>query len=70
MIKDERCFAEVDSFTCHALTERHCIDCKFYKTKREIVDNPFYEFSYRNKDKIKNIKKRYYIREEQVLKNK
>lgn len=61
------CFARVNKERCHALVEKNCENCKFYKHRDKIKRNPFYGFSYKNKKDLKHDMTIHKIRSEQVL---
>lgn len=61
------CFAARQDNKCHALNELDCTGCRFYKHKKEIKDNPFYKFSWKNKEQMKKIIKKNYITENQIM---
>lgn len=55
MIEDKvNCFARIDENTCNALIKKECKNCKFYKHRAMIKNNPFYAYSY---DDVKQLKK-------------
>lgn len=64
----EKCFADRKDGTCHALINKKCKGCKFYKPRDDIKDNPFYEYSYENIGKMKGIIKDKLIRKDQIMK--
>ena len=64
----EKCFADKKDGNCHALDKKECEGCKFYFPKKLVKDNPFYEYSYQNIGKMNYIKKKYNIRDEQIMK--
>lgn len=67
-VKDRiECFARRDEFSCNALTEKGCCNCKFYKHRSKIKNNPFYAYSYENKDRFMKDVKRYHIKQEQII---
>lgn len=64
----ENCFAyDNNRKRCHALKELDCTSCHFYKNKKEIVDNPFYKYSWKNEYKIQRIIKKYKIAKNKIL---
>lgn len=54
---------------CHALIELNCNNCRFYKNKNEVKNNPFYAKSFKSAVEHKNVMKRKNIKEDQVLWN-
>lgn len=68
-LKDRiECFARRDEVSCNALTEKACCNCKFYKHRSKIKNNPFYAYSYEDKERfIKDVKRRQ-IKPEQIMK--
>lgn len=65
---ENNCFANRKDGTCHALTEKQCNNCKFYKHKAKVKNNPFYEWSYKNKERFKNDKRSRKIPDEYIMK--
>lgn len=61
------CFTAKEDGTCHALNETDCTRCKFYKHRKDIKDNPFYKYSWKNEEKMKEIIKKNGIKEEQIM---
>lgn len=65
----EDCFAyNKKKKECHCLNELDCSSCSFYRNKSSIKDNPFYEYSYRDKEKFEKDKKKNLIKGNQILK--
>ncbi len=63
------CFAYIkkgNKEECHALTELDCKNCRFYKSKYEVENNPFYAKSYVSKEEHQKEMKKRNIKEEQV----
>lgn len=54
---------------CHALIELNCKNCRFYKLKSEVKNNPFYAQSFKNPVEHKAAMKKKNIKEDQVLWN-
>lgn len=53
---EKTCFAykkENDQHKCHALNEIDCNNCRFYQKRSEIINNPFYGYSYKDKEKLR-----------------
>lgn len=50
------------------LNELDCSSCSFYRNKNSIRNNPFYEYSYIDKEKFVKEKKKRLIQDSQVLK--
>lgn len=66
-IKDN-CFAyNSKNRSCHALKEIDCRHCKFYKHRKEIKNNPFYGYSWKNKEEHARIMEEKQISKELVL---
>lgn len=66
--RDKRgCFARIDNKHCNALKTKKCSHCKFYKDRKEIVNNPFYAWSYKNSRKHELDMKKYKIRKGDVI---
>ena len=63
----ENCFANRKDGECHALIKKQCEGCKFYKAKERVKNNPFYAFSYLDKERHKKDIEKYRIKKEQVL---
>lgn len=40
------CFAYMNKHRCNALDKINCENCKFFKERTEIRNNPFYPYSY------------------------
>lgn len=51
------CFAYINNHRCHALDTKNCVNCKFYKDREEIKNNPFYPFSYKSLEEYKEARK-------------
>ncbi len=64
----EKCFADRKDGECHALVHKECEGCSFYLPRKLLKNNPFYEYSYQNIGKMNYIKKKYNIRDEQIMK--
>lgn len=41
---------------CNALNEIDCTNCKFFKKKAQIKDNPFYAYSFKTKEEYEKAK--------------
>lgn len=68
MIEDKKCcFARINDTTCNALTKKECKNCKFYKHRGAIRNNPFYAFSYDDMKKLKKDIEKRGINIEQVI---
>lgn len=52
---------------CNALKEIDCYKCKFFAKRSQIVNNPFYKYSYKNKDKWAEDVKKHKINIEEVV---
>lgn len=61
------CFAARKDNKCHALTVLDCTRCRFYKHRKDIKDNPFYRYSWKNEEKVKKIIKMKVIKEEHIM---
>lgn len=61
------CFAIRKDGTCHALTKKECKDCKFYTPRCKIKDNPFYKYSWVNREKMETLIKRNLIKKEYIM---
>lgn len=70
ILKDKlECFARIDKDNCNALIKKDCENCKFYKHRLRIKNNPFYAYSYEEENKerfIKDVKRRQ-IKPEQII---
>lgn len=64
----EKCFADRKDGTCHALKCKECEGCRFYFPRELVKDNMFYEYSYQSIGKINYFKRKYNVREEQIMK--
>ena len=53
----KECFAFSSIHRCNALSTLDCENCRFYKTKNKIIDNVFYPWSYKDKNKYLKDKK-------------
>lgn len=67
-MKKNKCFADRKDGTYHALIHKNCEGCRFYFPRKDLVDNPFYEYSYTNHYRMGLIKKRKQIVERLVMK--
>lgn len=61
------CFARIDRNKCNALIERQCNGCRFYKHREKIRNNPYYAYSFKNKEEHLKMMKKYKILDEQVV---
>jgi hypothetical protein len=68
LMEKVKCFADRKDGTCHALIKKKCILCEFYCPREIVKDNPFYEYSYTDKRKMKIEKERRRITENLVMK--
>lgn len=66
MTNNYDCFADCGD-GCHALNEKECKGCSFYTPRCQIKDNPFYKYSWIDKDKMKNLTKKLLIKREQIM---
>lgn len=53
--------------TCHALTELDCKNCRFYKKREHIKNNPFYAYSYTDIGHFKYDINKHKIKEQDIL---
>lgn len=56
------CFAWIDNEKCNALTEKECKNCKFYKKRKAIKNNPYYPYSYKSMKDFETDLKKYNLR--------
>ncbi len=54
---------------CHALIELNCKNCRFYKNKNAVKNNPYYAASFKSAVEHKRVMKQKNIKEDQVLWN-
>lgn len=52
---------------CNVLEDLSCEDCRFYKNRNEIKNNPYYAFSYKDKLKHKEDVKKMNIKKEAIV---
>lgn len=67
MNDEESCFARINKKRCNALNKKDCKNCKFYSDRSKIVNNPFYPYSYKDLKRFERDKKRYNIKDEDVV---
>lgn len=64
------CFAyckKKGKYVCNALEDLCCEDCRFYKKRSEIKENPYYAYSYKDSAKHKEDIKKKNINKEAVV---
>lgn len=67
MTNNYDCFADRKDGKCHALTKKECEGCRFYTPRCQMQDNPFYRYSWTDKNKMEDIVKRYLIKKNQIM---
>lgn len=54
--------------SCNALNEIDCTKCTFYKKRKEIKNNPFYAYSFKDKKELEILKNKLNIKDEDIIK--
>ena len=61
------CFARINENECNALAKKECKKCRFYKHRDKIKNNPYYAYSFKDKDKHRRVVEKYGIKDSQII---